>query len=75
MSVVQVGGSLVLYLVLQAGGRGAVQGDELLQVLLQAGLGGLALRGLGPPQVGPQLGLTAQQAVARVTPGGGGGGV
>lgn len=58
------------YLLLAGGGRRAVERDELLQVLFQAGLGSVPLGRLGAPEVGPELRLAAQQAVALVPPAG-----
>lgn len=47
------------------GGRGAVQGDEFLQVFLQVGLVD-PLGGLGP-ELGPELGVATQQPITLVT--------
>lgn len=57
-------------LLLAGGGRRAVERDELLQVLFQAGLGSVPLGRLGAPEVRPELRLAAQQAVALVPPAG-----
>lgn len=59
----------VQYLLFTCSGWRAVKRDELLQVFLQAGFGGVPMGRLGAPEISPELWLTAQQTITLVPSG------